>query len=790
VELEYRMVAADGREVWFRDRTSFVSQKGEATMQRGLMIDITATKQIEVALQRQQTELRVLFDLMPAKIWFKDTRNGIIRVNQRVAEAVGKSVEEIEGRPSHEIYPDDADKYYADDHEVIRSRASKLGIVESFPGKDGKECWVRTDKVPYCNEKGEVIGIVVVAEDVTAHQQAEATLRESEEWLRTIFEASRDGILVEQNGRITYANKSYTRMLGYDQAEELLGRETSDIVSADDAERLTEYGRARVRGELPPTLFEFKGKRKDGSLVDVEAAVSTSAVAGKKYVTTALRDITDRKRAEAELLQAKEAAEAATRAKSEFLANMSHEIRTPMNGILGMTELTLDTELNREQREYLGMVKTSAHSLLGVINDILDFSKIEAGKLEMEAISFSLRETIGAMLKPLGIRAADKLIELVADIPLDVPDHLIGDPLRLRQILLNLTDNAIKFTEQGEVILSVAKASLEGGETQLHFSISDSGIGIPEEKQAAIFEAFAQVDGSTTRHHGGTGLGLAIATRLVQQMDGRIWVESRAGVGTTFHFTISLGTSAAALPEVKQIDAAQLIGLRALIVDDNAVNCRILEQMLTNWRMEPVVVRSASDALVEMRIAAAAGRPFLLLLLDAMMPEMDGFALAEQIQHEPCLAATTVMMLSSATRSGESSRAAGLGIQSVLAKPIMQSDLLDAILLGLSSHGFAADNEQGDEPAPARPEKGALRILVVEDNAINRAVATGLLGKRGHAPTVAVNGIETVAAMTTQQFDLVLMDIQMPELDGFEATARIREMEKLTGRRTPIVAMT
>jgi PAS domain S-box-containing protein len=422
--------------------------------------------------------------------------------------------------------------------------------------------------------------------------------------------------IIDAEGRFTTVSAACEKVWGYTPAE-LIGRRFIELVHPDDHEKTNQTAAGIVTGE---TVRDFENRylRKDGSSVFVTWSVYWSAE--QKRMFCVARDATERKRAEEALHQAREDAERANRAKSEFLANMSHEIRTPMNGILGMTELTLDTELNREQREYLGMVKTSAHSLLGVINDILDFSKIEAGKLEMEALSFSLRDTVGTMLKPLGVRADEKDLELVADIPRDVPDHLIGDPMRLRQILLNLTDNAIKFTQRGEVIIKAAVESAADGESELHFSVTDSGIGIPAEKQATIFEAFSQVDGSTTRHYGGTGLGLAIATRLVQQMRGRIWVESQLGCGTTFHFTIWLRTSATPLPMVQQIDPAGLDGLRVLIVDDNAVNCRILEEMLTNWDMQPVVVRSAPAALTVMRAAVSAGNPFPLVLLDAMMP--------------------------------------------------------------------------------------------------------------------------------------------------------------------------
>ena len=355
-----------------------------------------------------------------------------------------------------------------------------------------------------------------------------------------------------------------------------------------------------------------------------------------------------------------------------------------MNGIIGMTDLALETDLNRDQREYLGMVKSSAHSLLGLINDILDFSKIEAGKLELESIDFSLRDCIAGMLKPLGLRADQKGLELVADIPANVPDHLVGDPMRLRQILINLTANAIKFTERGEVIVTVIVETESNGESHLHFSVADTGIGIPAEKQEAIFEAFAQADGSTTRTYGGTGLGLSIATQLIQKMHGRIWIESKVGEGTTFHFTARFGVRDTPAPQVKHADPRDLAGLRTLVVDDNEVNRRMLGEMLVNWRMKPTVVESGARAIEEMTRAANANTPYQVVLLDAMMPEMDGFALAEKINEQPALADATVMMLSSAMPTGTAERCGALGIAGCLTKPVTQSELLDAILIAVS----------------------------------------------------------------------------------------------------------
>ena len=633
-------------------------------------------------------------------------------------------------------------------------------------------------------------GLVLTAAFNRRLSAQSAKLRASEERHRRFFESSPSGIYqTTLDGRLLDCNDAFARMLGYASRQECLAKPMTEHYSA--AEDRSEFV-SRIMHETRLSDLESKLKRQDGRAVWVleTATLLDSGNGASSIIEGTIIDITARKAAEDALRLAKHTAEEANRAKSEFLANMSHEIRTPMNGIIGMTELALGTELTTEQREYLDTVRVSADALLEIINDILDFSKIEARKLDIDAIDFDVRYAVDDTLRSLAPRAHSKGLELACQVATDVPPALRGDPSRLRQILLNLIGNAVKFTETGEVVVRVECQPVEGDRVVVTFTVSDTGIGIPREKHASIFDPFTQADASTTRRFGGTGLGLTISARLAALMGGEITVQSEPGHGTQFQVALPFEVAVEVAIAAGRRELKDLVGLDVLVVDDNATNRRILEGILRSWGMRPTVVDGGLAAIAALDRALAAGNPFPLALIDFQMPDLDGFGLAELVKQRPELATTMIMMLSSVGHRGDAIRFRELGVASYLTKPVRQSVLLDAILAVLAGNDLPLDQKVLVTRHTINEGRRSLRILLAEDNAVNRLLVTALLGKRGHTIVSVVNGREAVAAIAGGRFDLVLMDVQMPEMDGLEATAAIRKAEHVTGSHVPIIALT
>ena len=600
----------------------------------------------------------------------------------------------------------------------------------------------------------------------------------------------------DRDGRFVFVNEQFAALFGK-PAEEIVGKTVADFYSPEFAREAREEDEQVMRtGEVLEDVFEgtVDGQRRYYASRKGPVRNAEGEVIG---IQTIFWDITKQRIAEnallaerEELRRAKVRADEANRAKSDFLANMSHEIRTPMNAIIGLTDLLLETQLTPTQHEYLRMIQDSGEALLTLLNDILDFSKIEAGKLELECTRFDIRETLGDSMKGLGFRAHSKGLELAFRVDETIPSFLQGDPGRIRQVVVNLIGNAIKFTEQGEVMLEIQCVERSPTNVTLRFSVIDTGIGITEQQQAKIFQAFEQADASTTRRYGGTGLGLAISSRLVQLMGGRIWVESKLGQGSRFHFEIPLQIDESQTPDdgSSQVDVQ---GVRVLVVDDNATNRRILKEMLSHWGMVPVTTSGGAPALQALEDAVAEGDAYRLVISDVNMPEMDGLALVQEICDRELLDPSRVIMLTSGARPDDANRLRSLGITRHLFKPAKPSEVHDAIVSSLNAAGESlAEPKPSELPETVRAKTG-LNVLLAEDNVVNQKLAVGILERLGHHVTIAGNGLETLQLIEQQPFDLVLMDVQMPEMDGLAATRELRRREaELSKPRIPVIAMT
>jgi PAS domain S-box-containing protein len=680
----------------------------------------------------------------------------------------------------------------------IRSNQEIVGLLQLNHRRKNR---FTLELVQFFESIGASIGVALL------RKQAEDALRESNLRFDQLSEQSRTVTWeVDANGLFTYVSDVGKTVWGYDR-DKLVGK--LHFYDLHPAEKREEFKKSAFEVFARTQTFENLENQiviNDGNLIWVSTnglpiLDSEGNLLGYRGSDT---DITARKKVENDIIetnsQLKETseqanhlmivAESANRSKSEFLANMSHEIRTPMNGIIGMTELALGTELTEEQKDYLETVKSCSDSLLTLINDILDFSKIEAGKLDLESIKFSLQTTLKEMMKTLAIRAHTKKIELNCDIGLDIPNRIIGDPVRLRQILINLIGNSIKFTEQGEVTLNVQLQKQTDQNAILKFSVSDTGIGIPADKLDTIFSPFTQADGSTTRRFGGTGLGLSISKKLVETMNGQIQVESEFGKGSTFSFTANFEVCENPEMESSPADMSILTNLRVLVVDDNQTNRRILQKNLEYWNCEAAVTESAMQAIKLVEAAEQEKNPFSLIIVDGMMPEMDGFGFVQEVRKKFPDTRSIFIMLTSLGQKGDAQRSRQLGISAYLTKPVTSEDLKKSVLIALGQNHLPDSEADLTTQHSLRENHQSLRILLAEDNPINQKLAVKLLKKWDHQITTANNGKEAIELLENNSFDVILMDVQMPEMDGLEATAAIREKERFTGEHIPIIAMT
>ncbi len=749
-------------------------------------------EQIEASLRVSEEKFRTVFENSAAAITVVDEKERLISWNKFTENMLGMTHKDLYLKPIRELYPPEEWKRIRS--YDIRSSGMRHHLETVMIKKNGQLLDIDVSISVLKDKEGKVTGAIGIIRDISERKKTEAQLRDSEEKFRRVFENSAVPIMVaDADDRLVSWNKQLQDLLGLHE-DQLKDFPLRALYPLEEWKKIQSFSEHKTQQHHH---FETQMILGDGGTLDVEISISVLKDPHGKLTGSigVIRDISARKQAEIEH-KAREAAQASARAKSEFLASMSHEIRTPMNGIQGMIDLLLDMELTPEQREYVQVAKTSSDSLLRIINDILDFSKIEAGKMTLDAVTFSLRDTLGDTLTTLAVRAQAKGLELACHIPPHVPDSVEGDPGRLRQIVINLVGNALKFTERGEVVLKVGLDQANDQEMTLHFSVMDTGIGVPADKQKLIFESFQQADNSMSRRFGGTGLGLAISAKLIKMMGGEVWVESPCeamkaeggGPGSAFHFRAKFKPGKAGGRRLSMVRDVNIRNLAVLIVEDNGTHRHILSEMCEGWGMKPEAVINGFDALGKVDEKSRVKSAFDFCIIDSGMPEMDGFMLVEELRKRPSCKNMKIIMMVSAVRPEESARANQLGVDACLKKPIAQSRLLDTVLNVWAEPGKSAGSVvKKAEPKPLRP---SLKILVVEDNAVNQLVAQRLLERQGYRSVIAEDGFKGLKLAQEQDFDLILMDIQLPEMDGYETTRRIRAHQKKSGKMVPIVAMT
>ncbi|SMP55774.1 PAS domain S-box-containing protein [Neorhodopirellula lusitana] len=768
------------------------SQTGKVNGIHVVFWDVSQHQQTEQELATTKFLMDTLLDNVPDAVYFKDKQSRFIRISRAMAtlfqlhdanDAVGKSDADFFGIE----HTRDA---FADERRIMETGEAIVGKVERETWPDRSDTWCSTTKMPLHDPSGTVIGTFGISRDVTSQMRAEIELERERDLLKTISDNIPDLIYVKDRyGRFVTCNAAVLKLFELESVDQIIGKTDYDFLPAELACSYVADDQIVVRSGEAMIDKEECSQQTDGTqLWYLSTKVPLRDQDGEVTGIVGIgRNITSRKKVAEELVAARDAADSANRAKSEFLANMSHEIRTPMNAIIGMTELLLDTKVDISQRSYLKMVQESGDSLMTIINDVLDFSKIEAGMLDIDSIPYDIRENLGDTMKTLAVRAHAKSLELAFRIDPELPRYVLGDPGRLRQIVINLVGNAIKFTSKGEVVVEVELQSTSADEHRICVCVRDTGIGIPKEKCDSIFREFEQADASTTRQFGGTGLGLTISSRLVGMMGGSIWVDSDEGQGSRFYFTSVLGVAPDDVQSNQSRGVVIVGGTHVLIVDDNETNRFILKEMLTNWGMHPVLAECVDDAIAEIHNATETGNPFGLVVTDVNMPGQDGFDFVRRLRDEELIEAAPVIMLTSGGRLGDKDRRHELGVADRLMKPVKQSELFDSIVRALGVNGSEDTKEPEDK---TDFYIGNLRILLAEDNLVNQKLAVGLLTRFGHEVMIANNGEEAVNALLEEDYDVVLMDVQMPILDGLEATRQIRENEKQTDKHVPIIAMT